>query len=129
MQHAGGSVLPSSVSRALIILADLTEYYKLGGAPGHDLSYMIERGDVCSELVNARRAQLRLYFDPTSGSESGCRNRLPREFNPQIVHFLGKQGLFVQHVGNERELIVPRAGCWILRETCIQLERLLRKAS
>ena len=63
MQHAGGSLLASSVSRALIILADLTEYYKLGGAPGHDLSYMIERGDVCSELVNARRAQLRLWLD------------------------------------------------------------------
>ena len=65
MQHAGGSLLPSSVSRALIILADHTEYYKSGGAPGHDLSYMIERCDVCSELVNARRAQLRLYFDAT----------------------------------------------------------------
>ena len=63
MQHAGGSVLPSSVSRALIILADLTEYYKLGGAPGHDLSYMIECGDVCSELVNVHRAQLRLGLD------------------------------------------------------------------
>ena len=58
MQHAGVRPLPSSVSRALIILVDLTEYYKLGGAPGHDLSYMIERGDVCSELVNACRAQL-----------------------------------------------------------------------
>ena len=71
MQHAGGSVLPSSVSRALIILADLTEYYKLGGAPGHDLSYMIERGDVCSELVNARRAQLRLYLTQPQGQNQG----------------------------------------------------------
>ena len=63
MPHAGASLFPSTVSRALVILADLTEYYKLGGAPGHDLSYMIERGDVCRELVNARRAQLRLWLD------------------------------------------------------------------
>ena len=37
----------------LVILADLTEDYNLGGAPGHDLSYMKERGDVCRELVDA----------------------------------------------------------------------------
>ena len=76
MQHAGVRPLPSSVSRALIILADLTEYYKLGGAPGHDLSYMIERGDVCSELVNARRAQLRLWLDApgTKLSSKHCKH-------------------------------------------------------
>jgi hypothetical protein len=61
--HAGSKPLSSSVSRALVILADLTEYHKLGGAPGHDLSYMIERGDVCRELVDARRAQLRIWLD------------------------------------------------------------------
>ena len=67
MPHAGDSFLSSSASRALVILADLTEHYKLGGAPGHDLSYMIERGDVCRELVDASRAQaqpqLRLWLD------------------------------------------------------------------
>ena len=63
MTHVHGSLLPSSVSRALVILAYLTEYYKLGGAPGHDLSYMIERSDVCRELVDACRAQLRLWLD------------------------------------------------------------------
>ena len=33
------------IDRALIVLADLTEFHKLGGTPGHDLSIMIERGD------------------------------------------------------------------------------------
>ena len=79
MQHAGGSVLPSSVSRALIILADLTEYYKFGGVPGHDLSYMIERGDVCSELVNARRAQLRLWLDAPGTKLSRKHRKLCKE--------------------------------------------------
>ena len=78
MQHAGGSLLPSSVSRALVILADLTEYYKLGGVPGHDLSYMIERGDVCRELVNARRAQLRLWPDAPD-TKMSCKHRKLRK--------------------------------------------------
>ena len=77
MTHVHGSLLPSSVSRALVILADLTEYYKLGGAPGHDLSYMIKRGDVCRELVDARSAQLRLWLDApgTKLSRKHCKHR------------------------------------------------------
>jgi len=59
------------INRALVLLADLTEYHKLGGAPGHDLSIMIERGDAYSlehnarlrELVDARCAQLRLWLE------------------------------------------------------------------
>jgi hypothetical protein len=51
------------------------------------------------------------------------------EFNPQIVHFLRKRGLFVQHVCDECQLIVPRAVRRILREMRIQLERLRREAS
>jgi len=57
MTHASRSFPTSSVISALVILANLTEDYKLGGAPGHDLSYMIERGDVCRELVDARIAK------------------------------------------------------------------------
>ena len=78
MTHVHGSLLPSSVSRVLVILADLTEYYKLGGAPGHDLSYMIERGDVCRELVDARRAQLRLWLD-APGTKLSSKHRKHRK--------------------------------------------------
>ena len=53
------------------INADLAEYHNLGGSPGHELSYMIERSDayllehdaLLRELVDARRAQLRLWLD------------------------------------------------------------------
>ena len=59
------------IARALVALADLAEYHNLGGAPGHELSYMIERSDayllehdaLLRELVDARRAQLRLWLD------------------------------------------------------------------
>ena len=59
------------IARALVALADLAEYHNLGGAPGHELSYMIERSDACllehdarlRELVDARRAQLLLWLD------------------------------------------------------------------
>ena len=59
------------IDRALIVLADLTEYHKLGGTPGHDLSIMIERGDAyilehnarLRELVDAGCAQLRLWLE------------------------------------------------------------------
>ena len=59
------------IDRALVVLADLTEYHNLGGAPGHDLSVMIERGDAyilehdarLRELVDARCAQLRIWLD------------------------------------------------------------------
>ena len=76
----GGSILISQrvrnpaitpcISRALVKLADLTEYNQLGGEPEWDLSIMIERDDVLflehearlHELVDARSAQLRLWL-------------------------------------------------------------------
>ena len=63
MPHAGGSFLSPSASRALVSLEISQNTFKLGGAPGHDLSYVIERGDVCRELVDARRARPRLWLD------------------------------------------------------------------
>jgi len=79
MSHAGGSFLSSSASRALVSLADLTEYYNLGGAPGHDLSYMIERGGVCRELVDARCAQLRLWLDAPDTKRSRKHRKMAKE--------------------------------------------------
>ena len=69
-------------SRALVKLADLTEYKKLGGEPKWDLSIMIERDDAyfleheaqLRELVDARSAQLRLWLDTTPATKS-CKLR------------------------------------------------------
>ena len=71
---------------ALNALADLTEFHHLGGAPGHQLSNMIEHGDALllehgsrlRELVDARRAQLRLWLDATP-SRVERKNRKHRE--------------------------------------------------
>jgi len=62
--------------RALVKLADLTEYKKLGGRPEWNLSIMIERDEVCfiehearlRELVDARSAQLRLWLETKSAT-------------------------------------------------------------
>jgi len=64
-------VMPPNLSRALVKLADLTEYNKLGGQPEWDLSILIERDHEflsehearLRELVDARSAQLRLWLD------------------------------------------------------------------
>ena len=60
-----------NITRALVKLADLTEYNKLGGEPRWDLSLMIECADAfflehetrLRDLVEARCAQLRLWLD------------------------------------------------------------------
>ena len=82
--HASRSYPPSSVSSALVILADLTEDYKLGGAPGHDLSYMIEHGDVCRELVDALRAQLRLWLDSPDTKHSRKHSKQTSQKNQRL---------------------------------------------
>jgi len=64
-------VMSPNLSRALVKLADLTEYNKLGGQPEWDLSILIERDHAflsehearLRELVDARSAQLRLWLD------------------------------------------------------------------
>jgi len=67
-----------NIDCALVKLADLTEYKKLGGEPKWDLSIMIERDDAyfleheaqLRELVDARSAQLRLWLDTTPATKS-----------------------------------------------------------
>ena len=62
--------ITSPIRAALATLADLTEYYELGGAPAEDLSGMINRGDAffmehdarLRGLVKERCDQLRAWL-------------------------------------------------------------------
>ena len=78
--------ITSNISRALVKLADLTEYKKLGGEPEWDLSILIERDHEflsehevrLRELVDARSAQLRLWLD-TPASKTREQGKLRKE--------------------------------------------------
>ena len=86
------------IDRALVALADLTEFYKLGGEPGIDLSVMIEHGDAyltsdetrLRELVDARSAQLSRWMDiPVSklASKGRKHRKLAKECLRVILEF------------------------------------------
>ena len=76
LQVRNPAITPN-IDRALVKLADLTEYKKLGGEPEWDLSIMIERDDAfflehearLRELVDARSAQLRLWLKANAASK------------------------------------------------------------
>ena len=86
--RCGRSTIPQNpaitpnITRALVKLADLTEYNKLGGEPGWDLSLMIECADAfflehearLRDLVDARCAQLRLWLDTPATMTRKLRN-------------------------------------------------------
>ena len=86
------------IDRALVALADLTEFYKLGGDPGIDLSVMIEHGDAyftadetrLRELVDARSTQLSRWMDiPVSklASKGRKHRKLAKECLSVILEF------------------------------------------